>query len=183
LESRNELNRLLSVKNKIYSAFILSMLLFLPRVSSAANISLAWNGSGTNAAGYKLYYGSQSGSYSLQTNVTTNTTATLCNLKEGGNYYFIVRAYSKSGMESPPSNEVGFVVPGLLILTPRTNSTPMRLSFPVAAGHWYDVQATTNLKTWTSIWQTGTSTSNNWVRYSDPQANVLPARFYRLVLH
>ena len=57
------------------------------------------------------------------------------------------------------------------------------LTFSAASGHSYDVQASTNLTTWATIWSSGTVTSNGWVAFQDPQGTTLPKRFYRLVLH
>jgi hypothetical protein len=54
------------------------------------------------------------------------------------------------------------------------------VNFPVAPGHAYAVQASTDLKTWHTIWQM-TALSNTWVQYQDPAAANLPMRFYRTV--
>jgi hypothetical protein len=54
------------------------------------------------------------------------------------------------------------------------------VSFPVAPGNTYSVQASTDLKNWDTIWQT-TATSNTWVQFQDPVAPNLPMRFYRTV--
>jgi hypothetical protein len=63
------------------------------------------------------------------------------------------------------------------------SSAPLTIKFPVAPQHWYEVQATADFKSWTTIWQTGVATSNAWVQYSDPNASAHSSRYYRLVLH
>jgi hypothetical protein len=79
---------------------------------------------------------------------------------------------------------VAYIVPGELQLNPRVKATdPLGMRFPVASGRWYEVQATADLTSWTTIWQTTAATSNVWVQFQDPKANVFPKRFYRLVLH
>jgi hypothetical protein len=59
----------------------------------------------------------------------------------------------------------------------------VNLSFPVAPGGSYELQATGDLQSWTNIWQTGTSASNAWVQFADTQTIPAPRRFYRLVMH
>ena len=46
-------------------------------------------------------------------------------------------------------------------------------------GHTYKVQASVNLTTWSTIWQT-TSTSNAWTQFQDVEGANLKMRFYRL---
>lgn len=112
-----------------------------------------------------------------------NTAGNIAGLVPGQTYYFAVTAYDATGSKSLPSNEVAFVTPGILRMTSASSTNlPGTLSFPVAPTHWYEVQATANLKTWTTIWQTAPATSNAWVQFSDPKAKSLSSRFYRLVL-
>jgi hypothetical protein len=86
-------------------------------------------------------------------------------------------------MESALSAEVAFIAPGILRLTQGKNSGSFNIEFPVAPGHWYEVQASVNLKSWTNIGQITTVPSNAWVQFSDPQSSLFSKRFYRLVLH
>jgi hypothetical protein len=147
-------------------------------------ILLGWNAStDTNVVGYYVYYGAASGVYTNKTDVGTNTVTTVSGLEEGQTYYFAVTAYNAAGMESPFSPEVTFIIPGILRLTPGTKSGSFNITFPVAPAHWYEVQASADLVSWMNIWQTATMTSNVWIQYTDPQANLFSNRFYRLVLH
>jgi fibronectin type 3 domain-containing protein len=59
----------------------------------------------TDLAGYKVYYGTASRSYSQSIDVGKVTTYELTNLSNGFTYYFVVTAYNQAGVESEPSNE------------------------------------------------------------------------------
>lgn len=75
--------------------------------SSATTATLSWAPStSTNLAGYKVYMGTASGVYSSSLTIGNVTTYTVSNLQLGNTYYFSVAAYSTSGIDSSPSNEV-----------------------------------------------------------------------------
>jgi len=81
------------------------------RAQSAATVALAWDppSSGAGIAGYRVYYGTSSGSYSQTINVGSTTTATVWNLAPGKTYYFVVTDYNSLGLESGASNEVSTI--------------------------------------------------------------------------
>jgi hypothetical protein len=86
-----------------------SILLFFLPPSNAhpAQVKLAWDASPEpTIAGYKVYYGTVSGSYQLVVDVGNIPTCTISNLPEGITYYFAVTGYDNSGAESDFSNEV-----------------------------------------------------------------------------
>lgn len=160
----------------------LGMSFCLP-IRASQSVTLAWNpDSGTNnVAGYAVYSGTNSSNYSSRLDTGTNTTATVSGLKEGLTYYFAVTAYNTAKVESAPSAPITYLVPGILALTPAAKpGNPVTIKFPVAPGHSYTVQATVDMKTWTNLWQTGTSTSNAWVSFQDSQSSSFRKRFYRL---
>lgn len=66
----------------------------------------------TDLAGYKIYYGTVSRSYSKSIDVGNNTTKTVSGLSEGATYYFAVTAYNTSHKESKYSNEIGRTITG-----------------------------------------------------------------------
>ena len=76
---------------------------------------MAWGAPQTNAdgstltdlAGYRIYYGTSSGSYSESVTVSdaTATGYTIQNLP-AATYYFVLRAFDNSNSESAPSAEV-----------------------------------------------------------------------------
>ena len=154
--------------------------------AAAANVTLSWNASpDADATGYAVHYGTVSGSYPHKVVVGLTTSVTISNLCAGVTYYFAATTlYGASGEESAFSSEASFVTPGCLSMSRRAScSSPTQLNFPVEPGHWYEVQATTNFQSWTTIQQTGIATSNNWVHIADTQAGNFAARYYRLVLH
>ena len=73
-------------------------------------VTLAWNPSvpSTNVAGYFLYYGGATGSYTNQLNIGLGTNAVVSNLVAGTTYYFAATAYTSSGLESDYSDEVAW---------------------------------------------------------------------------
>ncbi|MEW6053690.1 MAG: DUF1566 domain-containing protein [Nitrospirota bacterium] len=66
----------------------------------------------TDLAGYKIYYGTVSRSYSQSIDVGNNTMKTVSGLSEGATYYFAVTAYNTSQKESKYSNEIGRTITG-----------------------------------------------------------------------
>jgi hypothetical protein len=143
-------------------------------------VTLAWDASpDTNAVGYVLYYGTASGAYDFRLDVATNKTVTVANLTEGQTYFFVVTAYDSEGMESEPSNEVTFVVPGILLLTLGPISGLAVLRFPASVNLSCELQASSDLRTWQLLTRT-TSLVNGWVEVFDLAIPPPPVRFYRL---
>jgi hypothetical protein len=172
-------------KNKFYNLLILLALAVGLNHAKAASVSLGWTpSSDTNVVGYNIYYGTASGDYTNKISVGDVSAVTISNLTCGTTYYFAATDFNASGSESGFSSEVTFIVPGVLALSAGASpGAPMVMKFPVAPTHWYEVQASTDLHSWATIWQTAVETANVWVQFSDPQAGAFPSRFYRLVLH
>ena len=77
-----------------------------------ASVTLAWNAStDTNVAGYNVYYGSASGTYTNEICAGTNITLTIPGLIQNTTYYFAATCYTASGLESPFSSEVVYTMP------------------------------------------------------------------------
>ena len=76
------------------------------RLAAADAITLAWNPATDQIAGYKLYVGTQSGTYTQSFDVGPAATYTFTNAVAGQRYCFAVAAYSSRSIESPKSNEV-----------------------------------------------------------------------------
>ena len=79
----------------------------------AQSVTLAWNANTeTNLAGYRLYHGTATRSYSTNVAVAhPATTVTVTNLQAGTTYFFAVTAYTTEGLESDYSDEVSYLVP------------------------------------------------------------------------
>jgi hypothetical protein len=109
---------------------VLLLLLGCPRLSAAADLTLAWDPPTDGVtAGYLILVGSSPQSYSAQINVGSGTSVTVTGLSSGMTYYFVVRAYSASGALSAPSTEVQAIAPAssagtpaVALLSPKPNS-------------------------------------------------------------
>jgi hypothetical protein len=167
-----------------WGTVLLALFFCFGNAQGAQNVRLAWNPSrGLAVAGYFLYYGTENGVYTNRIDIGNNTTASVSGLREGETYHFAVAAYNSVGVEGFPSDDVSYITPGALALLGKMNFNSMGMKFPVAPGHWYEVQATENLQAWTTIGRTDMATSNAWTQFLDPQAGQFSTRFYRLVLH
>ncbi|MGO8838670.1 MAG: fibronectin type III domain-containing protein [Limisphaerales bacterium] len=92
---------------------MLLALVFLPFPALASSsVTLAWSpGTDPNIAGYNIYYGGASGTYTNKLSVGDVTSATISGLVEGKTYYFAATTYSATGLESPFSSEISYQVP------------------------------------------------------------------------
>ena len=76
-------------------------------------ITVQWSpNSESDLAGYKVYYGIASRSYSRTIPVGLNTTCQISDLEPGYEYFFAVTAYDTAGNESQFSNEVSVLIVG-----------------------------------------------------------------------
>ena len=78
-----------------------------------ASVTLAWDASAsTNAAGYFLYWGGASGSYTNRVDAGTNLQASVPGLERGQAYWFAATAYDETVThQSDFSNEISYLVP------------------------------------------------------------------------
>jgi hypothetical protein len=77
-----------------------------------AQASLAWDPSpDSTVTGYKLHYGTESGSYTESVDVGNTTSYTLDGLQPNTDYYFAATAYDDQGAESDYSNEISYAPP------------------------------------------------------------------------
>jgi len=117
------MNLLLSISIKYYRLYIFiitSIIIFLASSASyAGEVTLSWappaiNEDGTylnDLAGYRVHYGTTSGSYTHTVDIGDVITYQLKDLGDRLTYYFTVTAYDTSGNESEYSNEVSrFIV-------------------------------------------------------------------------
>ncbi len=108
-------------RDTLYFCIIAAVLLFIfsSIPAFAGSATLSWTPPTTNTdgtaltdlAGFKVYYGTASGSYTQVVNVGYVTTYTVNNLTSG-TYYFAVTAYDTSGYESGYSNQVSKTISG-----------------------------------------------------------------------
>jgi hypothetical protein len=166
--------------------FVLFALLAAAK-SNASNLVLNWTASASSSVvGYDVYYGTTSGIYLYKINVGNTTGITISNLAPGVTYYLVATAYDVHGNQSFFSNQISYAVPASGLLTIAHGAkpgTPVIIQFPATPGHWYEIQATSNLRNWTSVWQTGVALSNTSMQFTDPNSPLFASRFYRLVQH
>ncbi len=158
--------------------------LFCAEARATQSLSVAWNANpDPRVSGYVVYYGNASHTYTSRVVVGTNTMITIAGLLEGQTNYVAVTSYTAANVEGTASSELTMMVPGVVHASPPAAGVPFNLNFPVAPGHSYEVQATTDLKTWATIWQSAVVSSNAMMNYQDAQSGSYLRRYYRLILH
>lgn len=147
---------------------------------ATSSVSLSWNTTAASGiAGYNVYYGGASGTYTNMVSVGNSTNAHISGLVDGDTYYFAATAYDAYGDESGFSSEVSYIVPGNLQITSGGSSGNfVQIQFAVVAGQQYELQVSADLKSWVTVLQLS-ATSNTSIQIIDPQTG-LPQRFYRL---
>ena len=131
-----------------FLAFLLTFL-FIATPAFAAQIRLAWDpNTEPDLAGYRVYWGTASGSYGTPANAGTATTYTITGLTAGQTYQLAVKAYDSSNNESGFSNEVSGMAthPGSVIIATTIATNPSGLQIAV------DEQRPLLLKLSTGLW-------------------------------
>ena len=151
-------------------------------VQATGSVTLAWNRSTDPiVAGYNVYYGGDSGAYTNEISAGNATNATISGLVQGTTYYFAATTYAVSGMESPFSSEISYLVPNpvntgnqpptlnaLGGLTINSNAGPQTVNLTgITSGASNEVQTLT---------VTATSSNTNLIRtptvsYTSPNTN------------
>lgn len=108
--------RRLSARKKLLSswglAFALLILTVFAQQAPAACVTLAWDPNAeATVAGYRVGYGTASGSYSSTVDVGNWTSVNISGLETGRTYYFACKAYDTTGKESAYSAEVSYTPP------------------------------------------------------------------------
>ena len=144
----------------IVSAVFSGIIASIPFPASAVqNITLTWNPSTSpNVIGYNIYYGPACGIYTNMISVGNVTSATVSGLNEGACDYFVVVARNTSGLESLPSNEVGYNIPDRAILAInaiRLNGSPTCITVTAggATPPQWALESSPDLKAWTTVAQ------------------------------
>jgi len=91
---------------------LLAILSLLVPAAHAAQVTVAWDPNPEpEVAGYKIYYGTNPGSYTASVDAGSATSAVISGLQEGVTYFFSAVAYDASNNESGFSNEITYAVP------------------------------------------------------------------------
>jgi hypothetical protein len=97
-------------RNLVFFSVLLVALL-ISVWARAEQVTLAWDANTEpDLAGYRVHYGTASGSYTTSVDVHKVTTSSIGTLTAGQTYYFAVTAYDASGNESGYSNQVSYSV-------------------------------------------------------------------------
>lgn len=165
---------------------VLLLALFTDLAAEAApHVHLSWDASlETDIIGYNVYYGGESGNYTNLISAGNVTDVLIDGLTEGATYYFAVTAVAATGLESLFSNEATYLVP---LVTPpaavqlQIAAAPdgtFHLTGAGAAGHLYEIQASTDLFSWSAIGST-TAELDGSFQFVDNDSVNYPARYYR----
>ena len=149
-------------------------------------MTLSWEpSSDTNAAGYNVYYGSATHSYTNMVDAGNVDVARIGGLVEGTTYYFAATAYLAQGQESGLSNEATYTVPVAVttnnLATVQIQSAPagqLLLTLTGSVSQMYSVEATPDLIAW-SVIGTATVGASGSVNFTDTNSENFTHRFYR----
>ena len=113
---------------------ICSLAVPAPVDSHAANLGLAWDPGASGTAGYTVYSGETTGTYSNRNDVGPVTNVNVQGLVEGGTYFFTVTAYDAARLESGYSNEVSVTIPYAppvvnFSASPTSGTSPVTVTF------------------------------------------------------
>jgi hypothetical protein len=119
-------------------SFLRALAITALAVLTASTVSaqtLTWNANTeANLAGYRVEYGTVSGSPSTTVDVGRVTSRQFTGLQAGATYYFRVVAYNTSGQSSTPSAQVSHTVPGTPSTPAPTLTSVSPTSGPTAGG-------------------------------------------------
>ncbi len=107
-------------------------------VNYYSQATLTWSANTeADLSGYRLYYGTSSGSYDKNVDVGNKTSHSLSGLKSGQTYYIVARSYDSSGNESNNSSEMIFTAP-LFSDSDGDDFPDNQEAFPADSGEWLD---------------------------------------------
>jgi hypothetical protein len=170
----------MELTTRVFGGILFFALLHNP-VQAAQSVTLAWNPSAdTNIAGYKVYYGVASRTYTNVVNVGKATNATIPGLVEATTYYFTATAYNILGLESDFSNEASYTIPTALARLQIRAAPAGQVVLTVTGqiGHTYDILATQTFTAWTIIGTVTLGASGSF-EFTDTNAASYTARYYR----
>ncbi len=149
-------------------------------VVGPASVSLAWDRNPeVDVVNYRIYYGTVSRQYTKSVYAGNLIAGVVPGLSGGVRYFFAVTALDATGLESDYSAEV-VVTPGggfsLKVRIPANRQSVLTVTGP--ASQAYDLFATTNLTTWSTL-GSATAGTNGIAIYTDTAAPNYRVRYYR----
>jgi hypothetical protein len=154
---------------------------FSATVPAGQSVTMVWSPCvDANVAGYNIYYGVASGTYTGKITVGNVMNATISGLVTGVTYYIAATTYNAGGEESGYSNESIYEVPVTLsgLQISRAPAGQFTLTMGGLTGHTYQILATQDFTAWTVI-GTVTAGAGGLVNFTDTNAASYSRRFYR----
>ena len=145
-----------------------------------ASLTLAWDASAsTNVMNYKIYYGTNSGSYPQVVSAGQATQTTIAGFTPGTTYYFAATASDSTGLESAFSTEISFTVPLgqptlSLSMTGAKSVVQWPTNYPGFTLQWSGSPA----GSWTNLTSNPTKSGSNFA-YTNTTSTA--QRYYRLM--
>jgi PKD repeat protein len=136
------------------AAFLL-LLAFSSTATTAAPVTFRWDYTASGAAGFMLYCGSASRTYTTKVDVGNTDSHTISTLKEGATSYCAVTAYDSSKAESSYSNEASVSVP---YSTPSASFSASPISGAAPLSVKFTDTSTGQITSW--AWNFGDGTSS-----------------------
>jgi hypothetical protein len=168
---------------RVLAAIVLFAVLHNP-AHALQSVTLAWDPNVDNVAGYKVYYGVVSRTYTHMVDSGHTTSVTIPDLVEGTTYFFGVTAYNTDGLESYLSDEASYTVPGTIpeaLAKLQIRAAPAGkaiLTVSGEVGRTYKIQASPDFIKWTLI-GTAVMPASGSLDFTDTNAVSFPKRFYR----
>ena len=96
-----------------FSLCLMMVWLWIPITNAgAASVEVSWRRNAeSDLAGYEVRYGTTSGLHTNRLDAGLKTTQKISGLNPNQTYYFVVHAYNRAGLRSPPSAEIPYRLP------------------------------------------------------------------------
>jgi hypothetical protein len=163
------------------SALLLCFLVSQQFSTAQVNLNLVWTYSSTNETGFGIQRAtSTNGPWTQIATIPAPTTSYLdTGLNYSTTYYYQLWAYNAAG-NSPLSSIASFTTPPAPALQISvTSARQFMLTVNGQNGHIYDVQATQDFKTWTTIGAVTVVTGGS-ADFTDTNTAYFSKRFYRI---
>jgi hypothetical protein len=150
-------------------------------VPAGQSVALTWNPStNSNVAGYNIYYGVASNTYTSMTHVGNITNTTISGMVAGVTYYFAATTYDSLGDQSGYSNVASYAVPTALSTVQIRSASAGQFMLTVTGpiGSTYEILATQDFTVWTVIGTVKLGAGGS-LNFTDTNAAGFSHRFYR----